>query len=75
MKTGVCQEQLVKLDDDENHEEPTPKRVDKRIEKTCNPQKKKKPLVAVKVPLVRVSDNGHRKIIVLNLLGLLCDIR
>ena len=37
MKTGVYQEQPVELDDDENHEEPTPKRVGKQTEKTYNP--------------------------------------
>ena len=76
IKTGVCQEQPIELDDDENHKEPTPNRAGKRTEKAGNPQKKKKkPPVAVKLHPVRVSDNGRRKIIVLNVLSLLCNIR
>ena len=71
----MCQEQPVELDDDENHKEPTPKRASKRTEKAGNPQNKKKPLVAMKLPPVRVSNNGRRKVIVLNVLDFLCDIK
>jgi hypothetical protein len=45
-------------------------------------RKKKKPVnavklqpVAAKIPSVRVSNSGRRKIIVMNVVGLLCDIR
>lgn len=83
MKNGMYQELPVELDDDENHEEPTPKKADKWTKKASSPQKKtKKPLVvaklhsvAAKLLLIRMSDNGRRKIIVLNVLGLLYDIR
>ena len=75
MKSEMCHEQPVELDGDEIHEEPTPKRAGKRTEKAGTPaKKKKKPLVAAKVPPVKVYDNGRRKIIVLNVLALLCDI-
>jgi hypothetical protein len=50
---------------------------------TTRPQKKMKKLanaakfqlVAAKVPAVKVSDSDRRNIIVLNVVGLLCDIR
>jgi hypothetical protein len=45
--------------------------IDKK--KTC--QCRKLQLVATKVPPVRVSDSGRMKIIILNVIGLLCDIR
>lgn len=67
-----------------DQEEHAPKRAGKRSQKGGSPQKKKKqkaanasklqPLAA-KVPPVRVSDSGRRKIIVLNVVGLLYDIR
>jgi hypothetical protein len=55
----------------------------KRQQKAASPQRKKKkvapaakpPPVAAKVPPVRVSDSGRRKIVVMNVVGLLCDIR
>ena len=72
------------MEEDEDHEEPAAKRSGKRAHKGGNVQKKKKkkaanapkiqPLAA-KVPSVRVSDSGRRKIKVLNVVELLCDIR
>lgn len=43
--------------------------------KTCNPLKKKVSSSGVKFPTVRVSDIARRKIIVLNIIGLFCDIQ
>ncbi len=74
--SGASQEHPVELEDNEEHGEPTPKRAGKRVQKAGSPQrKKKKPANAAKVPPVRVSDSGRKKIIVLNVVGLLCDIR
>ena len=74
----------MELEENSDQEEHAPKRAGKRSQKGGSPQKKKKqkaanapklqPLAA-KVPPVRVSDSGRRKIIVLNVVGLLCDIR
>ena len=59
----------------ENQEEPEAKRVAKRADRASSPSKKKKVRGGGKFPPVRVSDNLHRKVIVLNVVGLLCDIR
>lgn len=83
MTVGASQDQPVDLQEDEDHEAPTTKRPAKRACKGGSPQKKKKKAgnapktqpLAAKVPSVRVSDSGRRKIIVLNVVGLLCDIR
>lgn len=73
---GLCEAQPLQLDEKDNQKEPASKRLAKRAEKTSPPpKKKKKPSGGVKVPLVRVSDTARRKIIVLNVVGLLCDIR
>lgn len=60
-------------DEEENHEEPAPKR--NRAEKTSSPAKKKKVRGRGKFPPVRVSEDLRRKVLVLNVVGLLCDIR
>ena len=81
--SGASEEQPVELGEDEEHEEPAAKRAGKRAQKGGSPPKKKKKVanapkiqpIAAKVPSVRVSDSGRRKIIVLNVVGLLCDIR
>jgi hypothetical protein len=59
-----------------DHVEPAQKRAGKCQQKTTSPQRKKKNVApAAKLPPVRVSDSGRRKIVVLNVVGLLCDLR
>ena len=73
----------MELEDNTDHVEPAQKRVGIRQQKAASPQRKKKKAapagillpVAAKVPLVRVSDSGRRKIVMMNVVGLLCDIR
>ena len=57
--SGSSQKCHVKLEDNDEHGEPTPKRAGKRAQKTGSPQrrKKKKSATAAKVPPVRVSDS------------------
>jgi hypothetical protein len=49
--------------------------VAKRADKASSPLKKKKVRRGGAFPVVRVSDSSRRKIVVLNVVGLLCDIR
>jgi hypothetical protein len=73
----------LELEDDLDHVEPAQKKAGKRQQKAASPQRKKKkvapaaklPPVVAKVPPVIVSDSGRRKIVVMNVVGLLCDIR
>ena len=62
-------------DNEENQEEPEAKRVAKQADRASSPSKKKKVRGGGKFPLVKVSDNLRRKVIVLNVVGLLRDIR
>jgi hypothetical protein len=62
-------------EDEENHKERAAKRVAKRADKGSSPSKKKNVRGGGKFPSVRVSDSLRRKIVVLNVVGLLCDIR
>ena len=62
-------------DDEEKQEEPPAWRVAKRAERGGSPSKKKKVRRGGKFPSVTVSDSLRRKIVVLNVVGLLCDIR
>ena len=74
--SGTNHEHHMELEDNEEYGESTPKREGKRAQKVGGPQRKKKKLAnAAKVPPVRVSDSGRRKIIVLNVVDLHCDIR
>ena len=68
-------EHPMKLEDNDEHREPTLKRAWKRTQKASSPQRKKKKFAnAAKVPPVRVSNSDRRNIIVLNVVGLLCNI-
>lgn len=60
-------------DDEESQEEPAAKK--KRANKGSSPAKKKKARGGGKCPPVRICDDLRRKVIVLNVVGLLCDIR
>ena len=62
-------------DNEENQEELEAKRVAKQADRASSPSKKKKVRGGGKFPPVRVSDNLRRKVIVLNVVELLCDIR
>ena len=62
-------------DNKENQEEPKAKRVAKRADRVSSLSKKKKVRDGGKFPPIRVSDNLRRKVIVLNVVGLLCDIK
>ena len=62
-------------DNEGNHEEPAAKRVAKRADKEAKPSRKKKVRGGGAFPVVRVSNSARTKIIVLNVVGLLCDIR
>ena len=83
LSSEASQDRPLELEDVEDHVEPVQKRVGKRQQKAVSPQRKKKkaapasklPPVAAKVPPVRVSDSSRRKIVVMNVVGLLCAIR
>jgi hypothetical protein len=76
LSSGASHDRPLELEDDVDHVEPAQKRAGKCQQKTTSPQRKKKNVApAAKLPPVRVSDSGRRKIVVLNVVGLLCDLR
>ena len=83
MSLGASHDRPLELEDDTDHVEPAQKRAAKRQQRAASPPRKKKkaapvaklPPVAAKVPPIRMSNSGHRKIVVMNVVGFLCDIR